>query len=934
MSIQNYITNSISNDQNLNQVLNHEANLKCVADYLHFFHEDCTKSEAHNKNLLGGKGLGLIEMSRFGIPVPVGFIIDTSISVRYGNKIATIYENENTTHSSDDILPKNFRKSVNDALKQVEFLTGKNFDGDSNLLLLSVRSGAPVSMPGMMDTILNIGLTQNNLSVMIKDFGERFSCNSYLRLLECYINTVLSLDYKNLSFRGFYLVEYFDRVLRSNYRDSVEITELREFIDFICGFIEKNNFGEILRNAEYQLYLAVLAVLRSYNGERAKIYRELNGIDNNMGTAVIVQSMVFGNMNDKSCTGVLFSRDTSTGENTIFGEYIINAQGEDVVSGICTPDLINDDSQNSMKNVFPECYKELIKITKMLEVTKKDVQDIEFTVENNKLYILQSRAAKRSVEADLKFAIDFFEEGILTEKDALLRINPLSIDKMLHPVFKPSKDSKSITKGLPASPGAAVGKVVFNSQSAAEIARSTQVILVRMDTSPEDIMGMTLSQGILTARGGMTSHAAVVARGMGKPCVCGAIKLSVHENRGYCEILQPDGAKIRINEMDTISINGSTGEIFIGAVELRVPDFSQNFNTVMSWADKYRRLGVMVNADTEADCIIAKKFGAEGIGLCRTEHMFFDEERILYVRQMILAEKKEDRARALIKIREFQKEDFVKLFRIMDGLPVTIRLLDPPLHEFLPATREAVEKFAQFSNINIEAVNEKIESLTEKNPMLGHRGCRLGISYPEIYDCQVEAIFEAIEFLEKEEPKIIIKPEIMVPLVAWVKEAKILIARIHDIACKIGDNRGKKFNYLVGSMIELPRAALAANEIAEDVDFFSFGTNDLTQTTLGISRDDMIYFLNDYIENGILNKNEDPFVDIDPYVGELIEIACKRGRSVKSNLKIGICGEHGGSPKSIELFDKLGINYVSTSPYRVPVARLAAGQAGARNSTD
>ena len=908
-----------------------------VAHYIHFFYKKCNKEENHTKELLGGKGLSLVEMSNLDIPVPQGFIIDTSICCMLSDKSDSLYNLNNNEGIDRDVdiqskLPRDFKKNLENALKELELLTGKDFDGEENLLLLSVRSGAPISMPGMMDTILNIGLTESNLPILIKDFGERFAYNSYLRLLECYLGTVLHLDYKNLFINGVLLAEYLDKVLRSDYRDTIEITLLQELVKFISDFIVKNNYGVILTDAREQLFLAAIAVLKSYNGMRAKAYRELNGIDDNIGTAIIVQSMVFGNMNDRSCTGVLFSRDPSTGENKIFGEYIINAQGEDVVSGVSTPSLINDtDDKKSMKNLFFNCYKELEKITHKLEKAQKDVQDIEFTVENDKLFILQSRSAKRSVEAEMKFAIDFVNEGLISEEEAILRINPLSIDRILHPVFNLDKTVKSVAKGLPASPGAAVGKVIFDSERACEIAKNEKVILVRMDTSPEDIMGMTMSQGILTARGGMTSHAAVVARGMGKPCVCGAIKIAIYESKGYCEILQSDGIKLRINEEDIISINGGTGDVYIGEISLKVPEFSENFNTIMSWADKYRRLKVRVNADTEQDCIMARKFGAEGIGLCRTEHMFFTDERILYVRQMILAEKDSDRIDALVKIKEFQTGDFIKIFRKMDGLPVTIRLLDPPLHEFLPLTKEAVEKFAQFASVETLIVNQKIESLTEKNPMLGHRGCRLGISYPEIYDTQIEAIFEAICWLSKNEPNIVILPEIMIPIVAWSKESKILTKRIHNIAKNILKSHNLDIKYLVGSMIELPRAALSAGEIAEDVEFFSFGTNDLTQTTLGLSRDDLIHFLNDYIENGIFDKNDDPFVNIDPYVKELIEIACQRGRAVKPKLKIGICGEHGGSPKSILICDKLGLDYVSSSPYRIPVARLAAAQAAIIN---
>ncbi len=909
-NIQNDIQNSLIQSINIQNEEN---------DFIHFFYKNVEKKSDYTREKLGGKGLSVIEMSSLGIPVPEGFVIDTNICIKY-NKTGR--------------LPENFEKNIYDSIEKLEKITHKNLDGQNNLLMLSIRSGAPMSMPGMMDTILNVGLTRKNLKIIAQDFGDRFAYNSYLRLLECYISTVLNLDYKNLFFDGLYLTECFNKFLRSEYRYQATNEEFEKLIDFVSNFIERNHYGEILHDVKKQIYHAIIAVLNSYNGNRAKAYRELNGISDDLGTAVIIQTMVFGNMNDDSCTGVLFSRDPSTGENKIFGEYIINAQGEDVVSGICTPSLINDISDaKSMINLFPRCYKELDEITKKLEKHHRDMQDIEFTVENNKLYILQSRSAKRSVDAELKCAIDFVKEGLITEQEALLMINPSSIDKMLHPVFNINKNTKSITKGLPASPGAAVGKVIFSSEKACEYAKTEKVLLVRMDTSPEDIMGMTVSQGILTARGGMTSHAAVVARGMGKPCVCGAMKINVYENKGYFEILQPNGEKIIVKEGDTLSINGATGDVYLGEIELKDSEFSENFNLIMSWADKYRRLRVRVNADTEQDCKIALKFGAEGIGLCRTEHMFFDEKRILYVRKMILSEKQSDRKNALEHIKAFQKEDFIKIFRAMNGLPVTIRLLDPPLHEFLPLTKETVEKFVQFSDFDIGYVNEKVNLLSEKNPMLGHRGCRLGISYPEIYECQIEAIFEAILYLAENEPNVKIHPEIMIPLIAWTKEAKILTKTIHKIAQYYRDGYGMKNDYLVGSMIELPRAALSAGEIAEDVDFFSFGTNDLTQTTLGISRDDSIHFLNDYIENGIFDKNDDPFVNIDPYVGELIKIACEKGRKTKENIKLGVCGEHGGSPSSIELFEKLGLNYISSSPYRIPVARLAAAQAFLRRGS-
>jgi pyruvate,orthophosphate dikinase len=941
-------------------------------------HEDMyTEIDAKKKdaNDLGGKGAGLVEMVDLGIPVPSGFILTTKFSTLGLIEVVEISEvgSRKDTEVSDvetlgkEFVVKSLRERIKDQcraiaeeaeelrlkaasmranleakannIEQKEEIVSqatKTSSNKSRPMLFSVRSGAPISMPGMMDTVLNVGLTREVLPHFVKEFGAPFAYNSYIRLLESLMSTVLSIDYKKIYTNGMFLGEYLDKILRSEYRLKVSVDELKELSSFISEIFIKNSHEGILDSVDDQIWMSVQAVLKSYNGLRARTYRELNGISHEIGTAVVVQSMVFGNLNNRSCSGVVFSRNPSTGEKKMFGEYVVNSQGEDVVSGVVTPTSINDkDDPGSMMNLFPESYKQLEEIAKKLEHHYKDVQDIEFTVEDDRLFILQTRNAKRSVDAEIKFAVDLVDEGVISEEEAVLRINPSSIDRMLHPVFSFDKSDQSVLRGLPASPGAAVGRVVFDSDKAYQMAKNEKVVLVRMDTSPEDIGGMTVAQGILTSRGGMTSHAAVVARGMGKPCVCGAIKLRIFESEGYCGITKEDGSILKIAEGDFISIDGATGEVYLGEIPLKLPELSGNFARIMGWADRYRRLGIRVNADTEQDCIIGKSFGAEGVGLCRTEHMFFSDERILYVRKMIFADKLPERMRALEKIKEFQREDFLKIFKEMNGLSVTIRLLDPPLHEFLPLTKDAIEKFAEFADISIDVVKSRIEDLSEKNPMLGHRGCRLAISYPEIYDAQVEAVFEAVCILIAENKNFIIKPEIMLPIIAFTRELEILIDRIRKIASEVMNRHNIQIDYLVGSMIELPRAALAADLLAEKVDFFSFGTNDLTQTTLGLSRDDFVSFQNDYIDAGIFNKYEDPFVVLDPYVSDLIKIACERGLKTKDKLKIGVCGEHGGSPKSISVINKIhGVNYISTSPYRVPIARLSAAQAAILEKRD
>ncbi len=869
-----------------------------------------TKKFKNSKYILGGKGANLAEMGRLGFPVPAGFTIST--------EVCDIFYKNNKK------LNLNVIKQIKSEVKKIEKTIGKKFGDLKNPLLLSVRSGARVSMPGMMDTILNLGLNDRTVEALSSKTGnKRFAHDSYRRFIQMYSSVVLNID--NYKFED--LIENYkltkgvllDTDLNANDWEAL----IKDFKDLI--FNETNK--KFPQKVEDQLTGAISAVFLSWESKRAKIYRKLNQIPSNWGTAVNVQAMVFGNMGDDCATGVVFTRDPANGENKIYGEYLINAQGEDVVAGTRTPQHItkiskikSNSKSKSLEETMPKVFKDLKKILKSLEKHYRDMQDVEFTVEGNKLWILQTRSGKRTAKSAIKIAVDMVHEKIISKKEALLRIEPNSLDNLLHPSLNEKANLNVIANGLPASPGAASGKVVFSSEEAERLNSMMQdTILVRVETSPEDINGMHASKGILTSRGGMTSHAAVVARGMGRPCVSGSNEIEIDYQKKLFRVKQTE-----ICEGDIITIDGSTGRIILGEVETIKPDITGDFLKVMNWADKYRKLKIRTNSETPDDTKTARDFGAEGIGLCRTEHMFFDEQRILSVRQMILSKSKKDRDKALLKLLPYQKKDFVSIFKIMSGFPVNVRLLDPPLHEFLPKNKAEISSVAKAMSLSFEEVAVRINELHEQNPMLGHRGCRLAISFPEIYEMQCRAIFEALAECKKNKIKSII-PEIMIPLVSTEAEIKIMKELVIRIAKEVENEKKIKLNFLVGTMIELPRAALKAKDIAKHAEFFSFGTNDLTQTTFGISRDDSGKFLNDYIENKIFDI--DPFVSIDEGVGDLIEIASLKGKKQNKKIKLGICGEHGGDPRSIEFCSKTGLDYVSCSPYRVPVARLAAAQA-------
>ncbi|MGA0779697.1 MAG: pyruvate, phosphate dikinase [Pelagibacteraceae bacterium] len=863
------------------------------------------------KNILGGKGANLAEMGRLGLPVPPGFIISTEVCDLF-------YKNKKK-------LPSQLIKKINVELKNIEKLTGKKFGDLKNPLLVSVRSGARISMPGMMDTILNLGLNDKTVIALAKKTSnERFAKDSYRRFIQMYSNVVLNIE-------GHLFEDMIDnQKLNKGVLLDTELDE-EDWDELIVRFkdiVKKKTKKDFPQNVQDQLIGAISAVFLSWESQRAKTYRKLNQIPDHWGTAVNVQSMVFGNMGNDCSTGVVFTRNPSTGEKNFFGEYLINAQGEDVVAGTRTPQHITVRAKKasgakelSMEETMPNVYRDLKNTLFKLEKHYKDMQDVEFTVENKKLWILQTRSGKRTAEAAIKIAVDMTKEKLISKKEALLRIDPNSLDTLLHPTLDKTVEKKIIAKGLPASPGAASGKVVFTAEEAERLNGMMQnTILVRVETSPEDIHGMHAAKGILTARGGMTSHAAVVARGMGRPCVSGSSEITIDY-----KAKQFRAGNVTVKEGETITIDGTSGEVILGTVPTVQPKISGYFSTVMSWSDQFRKLNIRTNAETEKDSKVAREFGAEGIGLCRTEHMFFDQERILSVREMILSKSKEDRNKALAKLLPHQKNDFKKIFKVMNGLPVTIRLLDPPLHEFLPKTDKEIEEVANSLGMDHKEIKDRTEELHEQNPMLGHRGCRLGISFPEIYEMQCEAIFEALVECKREKTKSAIA-EIMIPLISTDIELKILRALVDRTAKKIEAKHKTKLDYIVGTMIELPRAALQASEISKFADFFSFGTNDLTQTTYGISRDDSGKFLNDYINNKIFEV--DPFVSLDQNgVGELIKIASSKGRQNNKNLKLGICGEHGGDPKSIEFCSKVGLNYVSCSPFRVPIARLTAAQA-------
>ncbi len=873
------------------------------------FNSKDSKKIKNPKNFLGGKGANLSEMGRLGLPVPPGFTIST--------KVCEIF------YKDKKKLNKNLISQIKKELKLIEKDVFKKFGDLKNPLLLSVRSGARVSMPGMMDTILNLGLNDKTVNALaIKTSNGRFAKDSYRRFIQMYGNVVMGVE----SYHFEELIENYKLTKGVLLDTDLDESDWDGLIEDFKRTVREKAKKDFPQDVYEQLLGAISAVFLSWESNRAKVYRKLNQIPAEWGTAVNVQSMVFGNMGDDCATGVVFTRNPSDGSNEMYGEYLINAQGEDVVAGTRTPQYITKKARQdakvkelSMEESMPKVFKELKKILKKLEKHYKDMQDVEFTVESNKLWMLQTRSGKRTAKSAIKIAVDMVKEKLISKKEAVLRIDPNSLDTLLHPTLDERSSINVIANGLPASPGAASGKVVFTSEEAERLNGMMQdTILVRVETSPEDIQGMHAAKGILTARGGMTSHAAVVARGMGRPCVSGSSEIDInYENKSF------KTSSMEIKEGDVITIDGSTGRIIAGSVSTVKPEISGDFSKLMSWADSFRKLKVRTNSETPKDTKTAKDFGAEGIGLCRTEHMFFDEERILSVREMILSKTKEDRAIALEKLLPHQRKDFIDIFKIMGGLPVTIRLLDPPLHEFLPRTEKEINEVANIVNLPVKDVESRIEELHEQNPMLGHRGCRLGISFPEIYEMQCKAIFEALAHLKKSKIKSAF-PEIMIPLVSTEAEIRIMKNLVIKTASQVQEEHNLKIEFLVGTMIELPRAAIKAKEIAKHAEFFSFGTNDLTQTTFGISRDDSGKFINDYLENEIFSV--DPFVSIDEGVSDLVEIAVEKGRKQNKNLKLGICGEHGGDPYSISFCSKAGLNYVSCSPYRVPVARLAAAQ--------
>ncbi len=848
------------------------------------------------KNILGSKGANLSEMTNLGIPVPPGFIISTQACTEY-------YKNNTFPDGLADEIRLNLQTLENTVKKRL---------ASQNPLLLSVRSGAPVSMPGMMDTVLNLGLNDDTVKALADVTGnERLAYDCYRRFLDMFADVVLGIGHENFEA----ILESIKKEAKASHDTELNADHLKKLTILYKNIIAKKTGHEFPKDPKTQLNMAIQAIFRSWNNERAISYRNLNNIPHDIGTAVNIQAMVYGNTGNKSASGVCFTRDPATGENRLYGEYLINAQGEDVVAGIRTPKNID-----TLKNTMPAIYNELRDTCESIEKHYRDMQDIEFTIENGKLYILQTRGGKRTATSAVKIAVDMVKENMIKKEDAVLRIDPNQIEQLLFPTIDLKSQINVIAKGLPASPGAATGKAVFNSKKAILAKeRGEKVILIRSETSPEDVSGMASAQGILTARGGMTSHAAVVARGMGKCCIVGCSKISVFED---ASVFVSGG--IEVHEGDTITLNGTTGEVILGEAKLIRQGISGDFKIILEWADTMRRLGVEANADTPNDAKTALDFGAEGIGLCRTEHMFFNKERLTYVRQMILATTEDEINIALSKLLEFQRKDFYGIFEVMGEKPVTIRLLDPPLHEFLPTGKENIEKLSKEMHISPERLKDTIQRLHEANPMLGHRGCRLGITHPAIYDMQVRAIIEAACELAESNKRANI--EIMVPLVADVKELIITKKRIIETAKKVMEEKNVMVSYKIGTMIEVPRAALTADEIAKEAEFFSFGTNDLTQMGFGLSRDDAGKFLPSYIKQGILDG--DPFHSLDQKgIGELVKIAVTKGRATRKNIVIGICGEHGGEPKSIEFCHKLRLDYVSCSPYRIAVARLSAAHA-------
>ncbi|OYX57448.1 MAG: pyruvate, phosphate dikinase [Brevundimonas subvibrioides] len=882
-----------------------------MTQWVYGFGGGSADGDASMKNLLGGKGANLAEMARLGLPVPPGFTITTEACVHY--------------FSNANAYPADLAEQVAAGLKTVESVVGKTFGDASNPLLVSVRSGARASMPGMMDTVLNLGLNDETVEGLAKLSGDRrFAFDSYRRFITMYSNVVLGLSHDD-----------FEEVL-DDHKDRLGVTvdtdlKAADWEKVVAEYkivVERELGKPFPQDPHEQLWGAVSAVFASWMNDRAKFYRRMHDIPESWGTAVNIQSMVFGNMGETSATGVAFTRNPSTGEARLYGEFLINAQGEDVVAGIRTPQSLTiagreemGETAPSMEEAMPVVFAQFVDVVGTLERHYRDMQDIEFTVEQGRLWMLQTRNGKRTAKSALKIAVDLAAEGVISQEEAISRVEPSALDQLLHPTLDPNAVRHVVAAGLPASPGAATGKVCFDADEAERLNQlGDAVILVREETSPEDIHGMHAARGIVTARGGMTSHAAVVARGMGRPCVSGAGEIHIDEK---AQTFTARGRVFKAGEI--ITIDGSRGEVLDGAVAMIEPELTGDFQTLMAWADKVRRLRVRANAETPLDARTARGFGAEGIGLCRTEHMFFDEARIAAVREMILADDEAGRRLALAKIEPFQKSDFVELFTIMAGLPVTVRLLDPPLHEFIPHTDEDIDALAATSGIDAAKLKRRARELHETNPMLGHRGCRLGVAYPEIYEMQVRAILEAALEVKKTAAEAPI-PEIMHPLVAMGLEMKYLRELTDRVARDVFAKAGDSVDYLVGTMIELPRAALRAGDLAEHAEFFSFGTNDLTQTTFGISRDDSGRFLQAYMDKGIFET--DPFVRLDQEgVGDLIRIAAERGGAVRPDIKMGICGEHGGDPASIAFCEDVGLAYVSCSPYRVPIARLAAAQA-------
>jgi pyruvate,orthophosphate dikinase len=875
-----------------------------------------SEGAADMRNLLGGKGANLAEMANLGLPVPPGFTITTEVCTAY-------YENGGS-------LPDDLKPQVGAALEAIGKATGRNFGDSEKPLLVSVRSGARASMPGMMDTVLNLGLNDETVEAVGKQaVDRRFAYDSYRRFIQMYSDVVLGVDH-----------HLFEDILE-NYRNlhghsldtDLSAEDWEKVIAAYKQCVEEELDQPFPQNIHEQLWGAIAAVFGSWETARAKTYRRLHNIPDDWGTAVNVQAMVFGNMGDTSATGVAFTRNPSTGEKEIYGEFLVNAQGEDVVAGIRTPQSLTEEARDeagdekpSLEALMPDVFKQLSDIYDTLEAHYHDMQDVEFTVEEGKLWMLQTRSGKRTAKAALKIAVDMVAEGVLSEEEAIMRVEPLQLDSLLHPTLDPDAEKTIVATGLPASPGAAVGEIVFNPDEAEKlVSQGKTVILVRVETSPEDIHGMHAAAGILTTRGGMTSHAAVVARGMGRPCVSGAGSVHIDYEKGIMT-----SAGVQLKKGDLITIDGTSGQVLKGEVPMLQPELTGDFATLMAWADKVRRLGIRANADTPRDAKQSRDFGAEGIGLCRTEHMFFDHDRIVAVREMILAETQEGRRAALDKILPMQRADFTELFEIMAGLPVTIRVLDPPLHEFLPHEEDEIAEVAEGLGVSVEKLKYRIGELKEFNPMLGHRGCRLAITYPEITEMQARAIFEAAADAGAKTGKHV-EVEVMIPLIASREEFDFLNEKIVTVAAAVEEEKGVKLEYTVGTMIELPRACLRAHEIAEAAEFFSFGTNDLTQTCYGLSRDDSASFLGDYTARGIFQI--DPFISIDKVgVGELVKIGIERGRKTRPDIKLGICGEHAGDPASVDFCDEVGLNYVSCSPFRLPVARLAAAQAALRRN--